>query len=194
MDTFISKLIYLVGFITTNVLIRGPRVKAYKRQKFQATPTTRQDRILFAVTLIGACLIPILYLTTPVFRFADYTLPLAVSLTGIALMILGNWLFWRAHVDLGVNWSPTIQMREGHELITRGIYRHVRHPMYAAIWLIVLSQAMILPNYVAGWSGVLGFGLLYFGRVGKEEQMMLGLFGKAYEEYMRKTGRLLPKF
>jgi protein-S-isoprenylcysteine O-methyltransferase Ste14 len=65
--------------------------------------------------------------------------------------------------------------------------------MYLSLWLLVLAQAMILPNYVAGFSGLLPFGILYFLRVRNEEAMMVKHFGAQYEQYMKKTGRLLPK-
>jgi protein-S-isoprenylcysteine O-methyltransferase Ste14 len=107
---------------------------------------------------------------------------------------LGNWVFWRSHRDLGTNWSPTLEIREQHTLVTHGIYRRIRHPMYLSIWLLVIAQALILQNYIAGFSGLVPFALLYFLRVPKEERMMREEFGKAYDEYLLVTGRILPKF
>jgi protein-S-isoprenylcysteine O-methyltransferase Ste14 len=109
------------------------------------------------------------------------------------LLALGDWVFWKSHQDLGRNWSPRLEIRESHRLVTEGIYRRIRHPMYLSIWLLVIAQAMILPNYVAGFSGLVPFALLYFLRVGKEEKMMGEEFGGEYEQYLRKTGRLVPK-
>ena len=65
--------------------------------------------------------------------------------------------------------------------------------MYLSIWLLVIAQAMILPNYIAGFSGLIPFGTLYFLRVGREERMMLEEFGADYQQYLNRTGRLLPK-
>jgi protein-S-isoprenylcysteine O-methyltransferase Ste14 len=104
------------------------------------------------------------------------------------------WLFWRSHHDLGTNWSATLEVREGHTLITHGIYEKIRHPMYAAIWLWALGQGLLLRNWVAGWAGLLAFGTLYFLRVANEERMMLDQFGADYQRYQERTGRLLPKF
>jgi protein-S-isoprenylcysteine O-methyltransferase Ste14 len=56
-----------------------------------------------------------------------------------------------------------------------------------------LGQALFLANWVAGLGGLVGFGLLYFLRVPKEEDMMLQEFGEPYRQYMAKTGRILPK-
>jgi protein-S-isoprenylcysteine O-methyltransferase Ste14 len=102
------------------------------------------------------------------------------------------WLFYRSHADLGTNWSITLQVREKHQLVTQGIYQHVRHPMYLALLLYSVGQALVLPNWLAGPSYLVAFGLLFALRVGPEERMMLEEFGKDYEAYMARTKRLIP--
>ena len=64
--------------------------------------------------------------------------------------------------------------------------------MYSAFWLWAIAQALLLPNWVAGFAGLVGFGTLYFGRVAREERMMLQTFGDSYREYMARTGRVFP--
>jgi protein-S-isoprenylcysteine O-methyltransferase Ste14 len=66
--------------------------------------------------------------------------------------------------------------------------------MYAAIWLFGLAQGLLLENWLAGWAAVATFAPMYFLRTPREERMMRECFGPAYEEYMERTGRLLPKF
>ena len=56
-----------------------------------------------------------------------------------------------------------------------------------------VAQALLLPNWVAGFSGVVGFGCLYFVRVGREEAMMLAMFGEEYRAYMQRTSRIIPR-
>jgi protein-S-isoprenylcysteine O-methyltransferase Ste14 len=68
----------------------------------------------------------------------------------------------------------------------------VRHPMYSAFFLWGVAQALLLPNWVAGFSGLVGFAILYFLRVGQEERLMLDTFGEAYRAYMSRTARLVP--
>jgi protein-S-isoprenylcysteine O-methyltransferase Ste14 len=101
-------------------------------------------------------------------------------------------MFRLTHKALGRNWSVSLQVRESHKLISDGIYRRVRHPMYTAFWLWAVAQALLLPNWFAGWAGLVGFGILFFGRVKKEEELMLESFGDDYRQYMSRTSRVIP--
>ena len=55
-----------------------------------------------------------------------------------------------------------------------------------------LETALLLPNWIAGFAGLAGFGILFFGRVAREERMMLETFGDSYRAYMERTGRIFP--
>jgi protein-S-isoprenylcysteine O-methyltransferase Ste14 len=86
-----------------------------------------------------------------------------------------------------------LEVKDQHVLMTDGIYRRVRHPMYTAFWLWALAQSVLIPNAIAGPAGLVGFGTLYFFRVRKEESLMLATFGDEYRSYMQRTGRLVPR-
>jgi len=79
-------------------------------------------------------------------------------------------MFQLTHRALGRNWSVSLDVREGHQLITDGIYRRIRHPMYSAFWLWALAQALVLPNWVAGFAGLPVFGILFFGRIARKKE------------------------
>ena len=126
------------------------------------------------------------------FAFADYPLCPIPLIAGTLCLALGLWLFHRSHADLGTNWSITLEIREGHRLVTQGVYRRIRHPMYAALFIYSLGQVLALPNWIAGPSYLVTFGILFALRVGFEERMMVEEFGDEYREYMRKSQRLVP--
>ncbi len=129
---------------------------------------------------------------TPWLAFADYPLrPVPYSI-GVLCYALGLWLFHRTHADLGTNWSITLQMREQHRLITGGVYRRVRHPMYVALLLYSVGQAFALPNWLAGPSYVAVMTLLVALRLGPEERMLRAHFGPEYDTYVARTKRLIP--
>ncbi len=146
---------------------------------------------LMALVSIGF-VVPLLWVASSVFAIADYTLRLVPFIAGTVCLALGSLLFLRSHADLGANWSVTLSVREGHELVTEGAYRHVRHPMYLALFLYSLGQALVVPNWVAGLSCGVAMAVLFVLRVGAEERMMLEHFGKEYEAYKARTKRLLP--
>jgi len=75
-----------------------------------------------------------------------------------------------------------------------GVYRKIRHPMYTAHFLWSIAQILLLQNWIAGWGFLVSFLPLYWVRIKEEEQMMWDEFGDSYRSYMRKTGRLFPKW
>jgi protein-S-isoprenylcysteine O-methyltransferase Ste14 len=185
-------LVFLTGVIVY-VSIRGVFGGRTKLNQKVLTRVDRRDRTLVAVVFVGNIILPALYLFTPWLAFADYHLPAFIPWCGAVTMVIALWLFWRAHLDLGLNWSITLEMRKGHELIMHGVYRRIRHPMYAAIFLFAVAQALLLQNWLAGWAGFVTVALLYFVRTPREEKMMCEFFGQSYRDYMQRTGRLFPR-
>jgi len=193
MNPFVAKIIYILGYWVANFVIRAPHIKVHRQAPIRSNRNTRRDTSFFLAVGVGGFLVPLLYVFSSLLSFADYSIPWWIGMTGVVILAFGDWVFWRSHKDLGRNWSPKLEIRQDHKLITHGIYQRIRHPMYASLWLLVIAQAMILPNYVAGFSGLLPFAILYFLRVEKEERMMLEEFGSQYEQYRKTTGRLFPK-
>ncbi len=64
--------------------------------------------------------------------------------------------------------------------------------MYTSFLLMAVGQAFLLSNWVVGLAGLIGFGILFFLRVDKEERMMLENFGPEYRDYMERTKRIIP--
>jgi protein-S-isoprenylcysteine O-methyltransferase Ste14 len=190
MDIFTA--IYLVAIIV-EIIIRIPLNKRRKQEKMSEQRVTRQERTLLGLLSLGMFFIPIIYAATNWLDFANYTLPAWAGWLGVLIIAGALLVFWRAHADLGLNWSPSLEIRQKHELITHGIYGVIRHPMYASQWLWVIAQPLLLQNWIAGFANLLVFIPFYFLRVREEEKMMLDLFGTQYQEYIRTTGGVLPK-
>jgi protein-S-isoprenylcysteine O-methyltransferase Ste14 len=186
-------LVFLVCFITY-FAIRAVFAHRTKANVKALSHVDSLDRVLLVSVLVASLLLPVLYLFTPLLSFADYRLPRYVPWIGAALMPAALYFFYRAHADLGANWSVTLEIRQGHELVNRGVYRRIRHPMYAAIFLFSIAQGLLLENWLAGWAALVSFTLLYLVRAPREERMMLDFFAEPYRDYMRRTGRLFPRF
>ena len=185
-------LVFVIGLIVFSC-IRGVFIQRAKGKEKTVSRAGVLEKTLLAM---GFLVIPllILYLFTPWLAFADYRLPVFAPWCGTALMLAALWLVYRAHADLGQNWSVTLELRQGHQLVTQGVYRSIRHPMYASFWLLSLAQGLLLENWLAGWYSFVGFAFMYFLRVPREEQMMCESFGQEYRDYMRRTGRVIPRF
>jgi protein-S-isoprenylcysteine O-methyltransferase Ste14 len=191
MDIFAA--IYFVAIII-EMIIRAPLNQKRKQETMSEQRVTRQERTLLGLLFLGMFVVPIIYAATDWFDFANYVLPAWAGWLGVLILAGALFVFWRAHADLGLNWSPSLEIREKHELITRGIYGVIRHPMYASQWLWVIAQPFLLQNWIAGFLNLLVFIPFYFLRVKAEEQMMMEKFGDQYHAYMQKVGAILPKF
>ena len=188
-----TSLVWLAGMIMMGI-IRAPHEQRNKDNTITESRQTGVENALLAGVVIGSYLLPVIYLLSGVFNAANYSLPLWTSIAGIVILAIGLWLFWRSHVDLGRNWSVTLKVREDHNLTTGGVYTHLRHPMYSAIYLVYIAQALLLHNWIAGLAGLVFFTIMFLVRVPREEAMMREQFGEAYEEFCRERGRLVPKF
>lgn len=182
---------YLAGYCVATI-IRVYYSKKYKPYNYQKKVEFTIDFLLLILVGIGM-LIPIIYLFTSWFAFANYNLPIWLSWIGVPAMIGFCWLLARSHQDLHKNWSPNIEILENQTLVTSGVYRFMRHPMYAAHILWGLAQILLLSNWFAGFSLFLPALILYWYRVPKEEALLKSHFGQAYEDYCEKTNRLIPK-
>ena len=184
-------IVFLVGFVVY-MGIRNVYARRLKTEKSVVRRIDGLEKALLAFVMLGSLLAPAAYLFTPLLRFADYDLPTFVPWIGVLVMTLALWAFWRSHADLGRQWSISLEVREDHRLITEGAYRSIRHPMYLAIWLFSLAQALLLENWLAGFGALVSFLPMYVIRAPREEAMMLETFGDEYREYMKRTGRILP--
>lgn len=185
-------IVFLIGFIAY-VAIRGVFARRTRNNEKAVRRVDGRERALLFVVGLGSLLLPVVYLFTPWLAFADYRLPAFAPWCGTALMGAALWLFWRSHADLGQNWSVSLELRKGHQLIKQGVYRSIRHPMYASILIWDLAQGLLLQNWLAGWSAFVTFALMYLVRTPREESMMCEFFGQEYRDYMRQTGRLWPR-
>lgn len=153
----------------------------------------KRERPLAGIVGVGMVFIPLLTLATPLLDFAAYAALAGQLFVGTLVALVGVYLFWRSHADLGAMWSAHLEVRKEHQLITHGIYSRIRHPMYSAIFLITLAQALILSNWIAGPLGLVAFTALYLVRIGPEERMMAEQFGAEWEAYAARTPRLVPR-
>jgi protein-S-isoprenylcysteine O-methyltransferase Ste14 len=186
---FAKAVVFLASIVM--VVIRAPHGQRSRTVPVVKSHRGRREIILLTIAWV-AFFLPLIWIVTPVFDFADYPLHPIPLVAGTLCLALGLWLFHRSHADLGTNWSLTLEVREKHQLITHGVYRWVRHPMYLALFIYGVGQALVLPNWLTGPSYGVAMLLLFAFRLGPEERMMVEEFGNDYEQYRATTKRLVP--
>jgi len=192
MIAVVGKILWALGIVAW-YLIRHRFERKAKRVRVVSASRSASERIGLVAATAGLGVIPGFYVVTGAPRWANYP-PRAWAVVVGAIIYAGAlWLFRRSHKDLGKNWSITLEIRDQHRVVSNGVYAHVRHPMYSAFWLMGLGQAFLLPNWIAGLAGLVGFAVLFFLRVDKEERMMLDTFGEEYRAYMGRTKRVIPR-
>ncbi len=184
-----------VAFLLGTKAYLGIRIW-YKRKfttsKKTSSQSTAIDKLLIALVVLGQVILPLLAIFSPLLRLADYASYPIAAIPGAAVMIFGVWLFWRSHSDLGKNWSVSLELESEHQLITAGVYRYVRHPMYASFFVMALAQLLLVHNWLAGPAAFLAVSLLYYVRRPSEEAMLTEHFGAAYAQYLATTGGVFP--
>jgi protein-S-isoprenylcysteine O-methyltransferase Ste14 len=188
----IFKIVYFIELILITT-VRSVGTVKYRRETIKVDRSNVLDSFLLALNGVGM-IIPIFYVFTARFDFADYSLPAWLSWVGVALFAGAAVLLWQTHQALGRSWTPTLGLREDHQLVTEGVFKYIRHPMYAAHLLWALATPLILTNWIAGYAMLIPQIVQFWLRIGVEERMMLERFGESYREYMTTTGRLLPRF
>lgn len=178
--------IYLFGIYT-------PSARRFRRSRITENRTGVRDALLDFTVFFAWQILPLVYIFSDWLDFADYELPSWTGWPGSVLLLLAVGLLFLSYQALGGSWSPKIDVRQGQKLVTKGIYRHIRHPIYAGIWLWALAQPLLLHNWVAGAGMLATFLPLYLTRVPREEAMMLAHFGERYRSYMASTGRIVPR-
>jgi protein-S-isoprenylcysteine O-methyltransferase Ste14 len=118
------------------------------------------------------------------------------SLVGAALVILGGSLRSVSKLTLkragfGLVNSARLRVIEKQRLVTDGIYRHIRHPLYLGEIMRNIGFTLVVSSLYGLIPMLLCSAMLLF-RIGIEERMLVEEFGVEYEEYMRRTKKLIP--
>jgi protein-S-isoprenylcysteine O-methyltransferase Ste14 len=109
----------------------------------------------------------------------------ALASAGVAFAI------WARH-HIGRYWSGSVSLRRDHQLIRTGPYSRIRHPIYTAILVALAGTVLVIGCY----RGLVAFAIILAGFIWKskrEEKLLAGEFGPAFEEHKRLTGFFLPR-
>jgi protein-S-isoprenylcysteine O-methyltransferase Ste14 len=184
------------------ILVAGMGISSYFRiradkqsgetisRKVDGTPMMTVIRLLGLVLWLS----PFVYLLNPAWMdWSKIGLPEWIRWLGVvigSLVVAGiYWLF----SNIGTGITPTSATRQQHVLVTSGPYRWVRHPLYTFGTSLFISFGLMADNWFIAFLGILTLVVMAI-RTPKEEANLIAKFGDEYREYMKRTGRFLPKF
>lgn len=187
--------------LAATLLLSGMSISIYFRKKADKETGEKISRQVDGSAMmnfikIGGLILwlsPFAYLINPAWMaWSKVGLPEWVRWLGVGLGVVGvcgvYWLF----SSIGSGITPTSGTRKEHKLVTRGIYKYIRHPLYTFGSLLIVSFGVMADNWFIGTFGVLAFTLMAI-RTPKEEANLIAKFGDEYRDYMKRTGKFLPK-
>jgi protein-S-isoprenylcysteine O-methyltransferase Ste14 len=110
---------------------------------------------------------------------------------GVAVACLAATI--KCWARMGRGWRMAVTDEADHALITDGMFRHIRHPIYAFSILLMLCTMVIVPTWPMLAFGVVHIGLMVL-KARNEERHLLASHGEAYARYLESTGRFVPRF
>jgi len=163
---------------------------------FRAKRTARRTSTLSRFLILAPILVGYVLVASHTIRgeWLDQRLwpqTLAIEAAGLAMTILGCGFAVLARVTLGSNWSGRPTVKEGHELIVKGPYALVRHPIYAGLLLALAGSSLAVDRggCILGWAMVAAS---YLIKIRQEEKIMLDTFPATYPEYKQRVKALIP--
>lgn len=187
--------------VAAAILFTGIGISSYFRRKADKETGEKISRkvdgtVTMNIIRIGGLILwlsPLVYLINPAWmNWSKIGLPESIRWLGVGigiLCVLGiDWLFR----SIGSGITPTSATRKEHRLVTHGIYRWIRHPLYTIGSSLFISFGMMADSWFIAALGILTFILMAI-RTPKEEANLIEKFGDEYREYIKHTGRFLPK-
>jgi len=167
-------------------LVASRNVKPTQRHESPGSRAGHIVPLILGTWLLWAPRLPRGFLSGTIFTasLASYFVGVGVVAAGLAFSV------W-ARVHLGRNWSGTVTLKQGHELVRDGPYRYVRHPIYTGLLAAFVGCAIAR----AEWRGLLAIAIIYAGfwrKLKLEERWMIEQFGAAYRQYIAEVPALVP--
>ena len=171
--------------------------KYSERHADKQRPKTAGHLKKYSLQWFARCILTTLYFLLPLqlmgFSIFPFSAQTPGQLLGLLLALFGFFLSVWARKALGVNWAHAAeyQVKKKQELITRGIYHYVRHPIYTGIACMLIGSELVAKSWL--WFFLMP--LLFVGAYlqGKrEEKLLVSHFGDEYKNYMKRSKMLVP--
>jgi len=183
------------------ILIGSSSISIYFRRKAnldsgETVSTQAENQLIFLTLRLTALALVVVMLTYIIYpTWLDWSkvgIPESIRWLGVGIGLVCVGLLYWVFSSIGQGISTTVAIRKQAKLITSGPYRWVRHPLYVVGLATFGSIGIIAGNWFITSLVVLAFILLVV-RTQSEEEHLIANFGNEYSDYMKRTGRFLPK-
>jgi len=182
--SFIS--ISCIASILTAVIFDFIMTAGRKTNRIKRTPI---ETVTMALFCTGIYLL--LRFQAGYIMISNHALSGALTIAGLLLMITGTAFNLTGRINLGRYWSNQIRIYEKQEIVSRGLYKYVRHPLYSSLVMIIIGAAIAYHNWLALLSAITVFLPMMFARARQEEAFLVSN-SEDYKIYMKMTGMFLP--
>jgi protein-S-isoprenylcysteine O-methyltransferase Ste14 len=183
------------------ILLTGMSISSYFRIKADKQTGEKISRkvdgsVMMNIIKFGGLILwlsPFVYLINPAWMaWSKIGFPEWVRWLGVGIGVISVFGIYWLFSSIGSGISPTSGTRQNHVLSTKGPYKYIRHPLYTFGSSLFISFGMMADNWFVALLGMLAF-IAMAVRTPKEEANLIEKFGEEYREYMKHTGRFLPK-
>jgi len=193
------RIAFLVSYILL-IVIRGyytkktPFARKSRKERFE---DIKREGLPSAIVFLGMFWIQLIValfyvLDVQLISWSYFLLPLEIRVLGVILGAISVLCVFWVHRTLADSFSAMLEVYEDHQLVTSGPYNRVRHPLYSAHTLFNAGMVLISVNWILLLFLIIAIPFTYW-RLSKEEEMLIEQFGDQYREYIKRTGRLIPK-
>ncbi len=187
---FVLKLLAVASLIGLRVYWILAEQRAYANLPPTTTRRNRFIRMLRIIEILFYILIATYLFGAPILTF---TPSITSYVIGFAVLYSGIWVAVSGRRALGDNWTHMIdyQVKSKQELVTHGIFQHIRHPMYTGFIAIFTGMFIVFASWL--WIPILLVTTAYiYSQAKKEEYLLARHFGKGYLRYLHTSKMFIP--
>ncbi len=195
MDEIILRIfftVFVIGVFSASAVFRRRANKAGdKLNRKKEGIVILVARSVFGIFILFFLLSYIIY--PELVKWSRLNLPVCLRYSGVGLALIISPLVLWMFKSLGKNITDTVDTRKEHELVTSGIYKYIRHPLYTLGTIFYFSLFLITESWIFLLLAVFSFIVIGIIRTKKEENELIEKFGREYIEYRERTGKFFPR-
>lgn len=191
-DTILFSILYAISAACLWVLLSAILLNFYFSKK--AAVLKEKKSVVETGSMLGFFLAMVLLASTNFGRLdLNEGISTAAAICGTIMILIGTVLNISGRLTLKGNWGNQIKLYENHSLVTTGVYRYIRHPLYASTILMLTGFSFLFLNYLVLMAVAFIFIPFMAYRSRQEDEMLLAAFKDEFTDYRSRTGSLFPK-